>query len=199
MPALSATLLCSFVYPERLPPSTPVFNTSSGLSDEQAEIDSLQAELKKIQAEQVALPSLVAEVRDALDAEAAALDRQTERVEANAQTREKSVAGIKRTLQLYEHRLGLKFSPPLDGSDELLMVFMCLDPRDVSREFTVAIHVLEDTDRYEGEIKPACCVQKCRVEGALLHALGMMGLFRNMHTSGAVLCNWPHLILRYLQ
>ncbi len=58
--------------PRRPAPTCPL----PGLARETGEVEELQAELAKIQAEQDALPALVKEVQDALEAEAAAFQRQ---------------------------------------------------------------------------------------------------------------------------
>ncbi len=49
---------------------------AAGLEREQGEVAGLQAELAKVQAEQGALPALVKELAEALEAEAAAFQRQ---------------------------------------------------------------------------------------------------------------------------
>ena len=48
----------------------------AGLASEHSQVAELQAELAKVQAEQDALPGLVREVQEALEAEAAAFQRQ---------------------------------------------------------------------------------------------------------------------------
>ena len=58
--------------PRRPAPTCPL----PGLAHETGEVEALQAELAKIRAEQDALPALVKEVQDALEAEAAAFQRQ---------------------------------------------------------------------------------------------------------------------------
>lgn len=58
--------------PRRPAPTCPL----PGLARETGEVEELQGELAKIQAEQDALPTLVKEVQDALEAEAAAFQRQ---------------------------------------------------------------------------------------------------------------------------
>lgn len=63
----------------RLPPPTPSPPppcAAAGLAREQEEAGTLQAELAKVQEEQARLPGLVREVQEALDAEAAAFQRQ---------------------------------------------------------------------------------------------------------------------------
>jgi hypothetical protein len=49
---------------------------AAGLASEHSQVAELQAELAKVQAEQDALPGLVREVQEALEAEAAAFQRQ---------------------------------------------------------------------------------------------------------------------------
>lgn len=55
---------------------SPFPNTCAGLAREGSEVAALQQELACIQEEQGRLPALVAEVAEALDAEAAAFARQ---------------------------------------------------------------------------------------------------------------------------
>lgn len=67
---------CSLLRSFGPPPAPPSLCRHAGLTSETGELAALQEELGRIQVEQGRLPKLVAEVSDALEAEAAAFARQ---------------------------------------------------------------------------------------------------------------------------
>lgn len=122
-------------------------NYPAGLHNEDDEIQTLQEELDKVQAEQSTLPSLIEEVQIALDAEAQQAQKQAKRVDSKEKATEKTLSGVQRALQMYEDRLGLKFYHN-DINEEFSIVFTQLDPSHPSKEFKATILVLEG-DRYK--------------------------------------------------
>jgi hypothetical protein len=121
----------------------------AGLHDEKEQIADLEAELAKVQAEQAALPALLAEVEAALASEADAAEADAADLEAKEAAQQKTMDGVNGALEMYERRLGLSFVHQT-ASGVLDIIFTQVDPGAPERPFKVAIKV-QDDDRYEGE------------------------------------------------
>ena len=118
----------------------------AGLNDEKEQIADLEAELAKVQAEQAALPSLVAEVQVALEQETSSAAADAADLNAREKSQQKVLSGIEGALNMYKNRLGLSFAKnKTTGAMEA--VFSQLDPTSPSRQFTVAFKISSD-NRY---------------------------------------------------
>ncbi|KAI7843139.1 hypothetical protein COHA_003310 [Chlorella ohadii] len=123
------------------------------LARETGEVEELQAELAKIQAEQDALPALVKEVQDALEAEAAAFQRQEAALSNQESLKERKLGALHQALAMYRSRLGLEF---VHGEGEQLRcIFTQLDPRDHARPFQFAVQVVGDNSYAVQACEPA--------------------------------------------
>jgi hypothetical protein len=125
-------------------PIARVFKTT-GLADESSQIAELQEELKKVQTEQEALPSLLADVRLSLEAELAAAESRAQDMAKKEITANKTLKGVQTGLNMYREYLGLDFEH--NDGEHMNIVFTHLDSGAPERRFSVAIRV--QGDKYE--------------------------------------------------
>lgn len=115
----------------------------SGLTDENAQIQDLEAELQKVQAEQDTLPGLIAEVSSELESETSMAEARGRSVDAKETSAKKTLRGVQTVLEMYRDRLALEFEN--SEGDTMNIIFTKLDPVDASRRFVLKIRVDDDT------------------------------------------------------
>jgi hypothetical protein len=100
-----------------------------------------------VRRQQAALPAAVAEVRHALDAEAAEAERQAAALADQEAAKQRKLGALRTALGMYRDRLGLAFRH-CEG-EQLDVVFTRVDTAAPGREFRFGVVVLPD-DTYEG-------------------------------------------------
>ncbi|GAB4822989.1 hypothetical protein N2152v2_010035 [Parachlorella kessleri] len=115
------------------------------LASEHAQVEQLQEELGRIRAEQDALPPLVQELKEALDAEAADFARREAVIKDTSAAKQHKLQALRQAAALYKQRLGLAFEHASGEGEQLNVVFTHVDPRDHGRGFHFAVEVQEDS------------------------------------------------------
>lgn len=110
--------------------------TIAGLQDEESEQQELSQELQDIRSRQAALPGIISQVQEALNAEANILFRKKAKVESKASVQEDVEKGLHRIIDTYAQRLGLILYPKDDGIE---VGFTQIDQNDPDRVFSVHV------------------------------------------------------------
>lgn len=118
------------------------------LATEREQLEGLQRELTIFRDQEAALPQQLGHLKQVLESEEARLAKKEKGLAEQAAVQRKKMAALHQAVQLYSERLGLTFTQPEDGKEELQLVFTHVDPRDPERQFMFAVRVQED-DTYE--------------------------------------------------
>lgn len=114
-----------------------------GLQNEETEIQTLELELAKVQAEQNSLPTLISEVKALLKVEQQAAQEEADGIATRESSQDKVLSEIRSTLFMYKERLGLSLQQNRDNGS-LAIGFRHVNQEHPEQEFTVTVRILED-------------------------------------------------------
>lgn len=124
----------------------PMSYMIAGLEEEGREEESLARQVEELRSRQRVLPDRIAEVQQALDAEASRYFRRKAKLDSKEDVQRDVERGLKKILDAYSKHLGLILSPRNDGIE---IAFNQIDRHDPNR--TSFIRVFCDDDNvYSG-------------------------------------------------
>jgi hypothetical protein len=115
----------------------------TGLQNEESEIQTLELELTKIQAEQNSLPTLISEVKALLKVEQQVAQEEADGIATRESSQDKVLSGIRSTLLMYKERLGLSLQQNRDNGS-LAVGFRHINEEHPEQQFIVTVRILED-------------------------------------------------------
>ena len=139
--------------------------TARTLEQQQTTESRLASELAAVRAQAAALPVQVDALRGEVDAQKSKAADEERSVQESRAIKQGKLDAVKRCVDLYRQRLGLRFEY---GDDTLKLIFTLIDPADHDREFSFSLHVHDDNSYTLKECTPP-------VEGAAQLLTALMG------------------------